>query len=315
MGNESSSYPRTGLKLVTLPNFNRIFALSLSFFLILFECVCTFTAEGSSEHLQYGHLLEATYLIVNRFVTNHKQLSYKHAQERSCLIRVRHFKSHDQPFLITLLFIFSADKYESAYWSADVIFLLDSSGFVLAKNLILEKNFVKLMARLLNLEKNRTRAALFAFGDNPELQISFDGYEDREAFDAAVNTVPHLQGNRHIDKAFQSAADLLRSKSRPTVPSYVVLLTTGTQTLESDTRSLVNASQEIRKYGGRIFVVAVLTDGYKISDFYATVQRPEDAFSLSSFVELLPRAPSIAARMIASWSEWKFYCFCCFQEK
>lgn len=184
-----------------------------------------------------------------------------------------------------------------------MIFLLDSSGFVLAKNLILEKNFVKLMARLLNLENNRTRAALFAFGDNPELQISFDGYEDREAFDAAVNKVPHLQGNRRIDKAFKSAADLLRSKSRPTVPSYVVLLTTGTQTLASDTRSLADASQEIRKYGGRIFVVAVLTGGYKISDFYAAVQRPEDAVSLSSFVELLPRAPSIAARMIASWSE------------
>ena len=192
-------------------------------------------------------------------------------------------------------------EYEPAYWSADIIFLMDSSKFVSVNDYILEKNFVKLMARLLNLASNRSRAALYAFSDDPRLQISFDGYEDREAFDAAVNKAPHFQGNRHIDKAFESAAELLRSKDRPTGPKYVILLTTGTQTLDVDTRSLSVTSQAVRSSGARVFVVAVLTGGFSISDFYSAVQRPEDAFSVSSYVDLLPRAPSIAARIMASW--------------
>lgn len=192
-------------------------------------------------------------------------------------------------------------KYEPAYWRADMIFLMDSSRFVTANNYLLEKNFVKLIARLLNLASNRSRSALFTFGDHPQLEITFDGYREREAFDAAVNKAPHLLGNRRIDKAFESAAELLRTKSRVTVPKYVVLLTAGTQTLQSDTRSLSDASRDVRSHGGRVFVVAILTGGYKISEFYPAVQRPEDAFSVSSFVDLLPRAPFMAARMMASW--------------
>ena len=192
-------------------------------------------------------------------------------------------------------------KYEPAYWRADVIFLMDSSRYVTANNYLLEKNFIKLMARLLNLASNRSRSALFTFSNRPQLEITFDGHQDREAFDAAVNKAPHRLGNRRIDKAFQSAAELLRTKSRATVPKYVVLLTAGTQTLQSDTRSLSDASRDVRSYGGRVFVVAILTGGYNKSEFYPAVQRPEDVFFVSSFVDLLPRAPSMAARMMASW--------------
>lgn len=202
---------------------------------------------------------------------------------------------------MVLLYLVLSVKYEPAYWRADVIFLMDSSRNVAANNYILEKNFVKLMARLLNLASNRSRAALYIFGDRPQLQISFDGYENREAFDAAVNKAPHLQGTRRIDKAFEAAAELLRTKSRATVPKYVVLLTTGTQTLQSDTRSLDVASREIRSQGARVFVVAILTGGYTIREFYPAVQTPGDAFSISSYANLLPRAPSIAARIMASW--------------
>lgn len=178
---------------------------------------------------------------------------------------------------------------------------MDSSKYVTANNYIFEKNFVKLMARLLNLASNRSRAALYTFGDLPQLEISFDGYQDREAFDAAVKKAPHLQGNRRIDKALESAAELLKTKSRATVPKYVVLLTTGTQTVQPDARSLVDASRVIRSYGGRVFVVAILTGGYTINEFYPAVQRLDDAFPVSSFTNLLPRAPSIAARIMASW--------------
>lgn len=162
------------------------------------------------------------------------------------------------------------------------------------------------MARLLNLANNRSRMALFTFSDNPQLEIAFDGYQDREAFDAAVNKAPQLEGNRRIDKAFQSAAELLRTKSRASVPKYVILLTTGKQTRQSDTRSLADTSRNLRSYGTRVFVVAILTGGYTIRDFYTAVQRPEDAFSVASFTDLLPRAPSMAARVMASWRKWRF---------
>lgn len=178
---------------------------------------------------------------------------------------------------------------------------MDSSRYVSANNYIMEKNFVKLLARLLNLSNNRSRAALYTFGDRPQLQITFDGFEDREAFDAAVNNAPHLQGSRRIDRAFQSAEELLRTKSRASVPKYVVLLTTGTQTRAVDTRSLDVSSRLIRSYGGRVFVVAILTGGYTVRDFYPAVQRSEDAFSVASYADLLPRAPSIASRIMGSW--------------
>ena len=182
-----------------------------------------------------------------------------------------------------------------------MIFLMDSSKYVTGDNYILEKNFVKLMARLLNLASNRSRAALLTFSDNAQLVINFDGYEDRAAFDAAVNTAPHQKGDRFIDNAFDSATGLLQTDSRATVPKYVILLTTGKPTLRSDSRSLVNASSSVWSNGGKVFVVAVLTGGYTISEFYPAVQRPADAFSVSSFDALLPEAPTIAARMMASW--------------
>ena len=190
-----------------------------------------------------------------------------------------------------------------------MIFLMDSSKYVTVNNYILEKNFVKLMARLLNLANNRSRAALFTFGDRAQLVINFGGYQDREAFDASVNVAPHQQGNRHIDEAFDSAAKLLQTDSRATVPKYVILLTTGKQTLLSDSRSLANTSRNVQSSGGKVFVVAVLTGGYTISEFYPAVQRPEDAFSVSSFVDLLPRAPIMAAQMMASWRKWKLHDF------
>lgn len=192
-------------------------------------------------------------------------------------------------------------KYEPSYFQSDVIFLMDSSRYVSANNYILEKNFVKLMARLLNLANNRSRAALYTFSDHHQLQITFDGYEDREAFDAAVNNAPHLQGSRRIDRAFDSAAQLLRSKSQASVPKYVILLTTGTQTRAADTRPLDVTSRSIRGYGGRVFVVAILSGGYSIRDFYPAVQRPEDAFAIASFGDLLSRAPSISAQIMGSW--------------
>ena len=178
---------------------------------------------------------------------------------------------------------------------------MDSSIYVSANNYILEKNFIKLMARLLNLASNRSRAALYTFSDHPKLEITFDGYEDREAFDAAVNDAPHLQGSRRIDRAFDAAAQLLRTKSRPSVPKYVILLTTGLQTRASGTRSLDVTSRLIRSYGGRVFVVAILTGGYSIRDFYPAVQRPGDAFPIASYGDLLPRAPYISSRIMGSW--------------
>ena len=178
---------------------------------------------------------------------------------------------------------------------------MDSSRYVGANNYILQKNFVKLMARLLNLANNRSRAALYSFSDRPQLEITFDGYEDRAAFDSAVNNAPHLQGSRRIDRAFESAAQLLRTKSRDFVPKYVVLLTSGMQARTADKRSLDVSSQQVRSYGGRVFVVAILTGGYSIRDFYPAVQRPDDAFPIASYADLLPRAPAIASRVMGSW--------------
>ena len=198
------------------------------------------------------------------------------------------------PFLLLV-------KYEPADFRSDIIFLMDSSRFVTKENYIQEKNYVKLMARLLNLANNRSRAALYAFSDRPSLQITFDGYEDREAFDTAVNSAPHLQGDRRIDRAFEAAAELLRTRSRSSVPKYVILLTTGRQSQVADMRSLRETSQQIRTYGGRVFVVAILTGGYTVRDFWQAVQRPEDAMSVPSFINLLPRASFMASRIMATW--------------
>ena len=91
-------------------------------------------------------------------------------------------------------------------------------------------------------------------------------------------------------------------------PSTSFSLTTGTQTVQPDARSLVDASRVIRSYGGRVFVVAILTGGYTINEFYPAVQRLDDAFPVSSFTNLLPRAPSIAARIMASWRKLILIC-------
>ena len=99
---------------------------------------------------------------------------------------------------------------------ADVIFLLDSSSRVTPEDYLREKEFVKLIARYLNITPGKSRGSVIIFSSEVTPILPFGGYTTMSEFSAAIDRAPQLSGSRRIDRAFGVAATLF-TNARPNV--------------------------------------------------------------------------------------------------
>ena len=99
---------------------------------------------------------------------------------------------------------------------ADVIFILDSSSSVTPDEFEKAKEFVKLIARHLNIAPGKSRGSVIIFSSTATPVLPFDGYTTMPEYNAAVDRVSQLSGTRRIDLAFRAAASLFQG-ARPTV--------------------------------------------------------------------------------------------------
>lgn len=158
-----------------------------------------------------------------------------------------------QVFSIFILFLASLSPDNIA----DIVFLVDASDGVNSLNFNKEKAFVKVLAKRFNVSPGKSRAAVIAFGSSSTLAIDFDSYNDFPAFETLLDRVSSVGGARRIDKAFETAAQVLRD-SRPSVPKMVVLLTTGRQPLNAP--SLAESAVPLHSIGAMFYVVSIAND-------------------------------------------------------
>lgn len=73
-------------------------------------------------------------------------------------------------------------------YSADVLFLIDSSGRVTTQDFETQVDFVKSVVTYLNVSAEATRAAIVTYNDSPSLKISLNGYQSTTQFRLVVHT-------------------------------------------------------------------------------------------------------------------------------
>lgn len=139
---------------------------------------------------------------------------------------------------------------------ADIVFLLDTSSFVTRENFVKEKDFVKCMAKVLNVAPEFSRAAVILFGTIPETKVKFDGYRTLNDFNGLVDKAQPFGGSRRIDRSLEEASKVLVDRRRG-VPYVVVLVTSGRQSQSGNSISFQDAVNPLDKIGAHTFVVAI----------------------------------------------------------
>jgi hypothetical protein len=188
---------------------------------------------------------------------------------------------------------------------ADVLFVVDSSVTVNRDDYRKEKEFVKTIARSLNIASGKTRAGYISYGRTAVVLVTLGRYADLGDFDDKVDKAAYIGGNRRIDKALTSAATELQREGRRGVPKLVVLLTAGRQTPALDAVSLGQASKPLRDMGAKTYVITLGSEP-STQEVRPVVDRPEDIFVVRSYDNLRPRAHPMATEMTSALS--KLYC-------
>lgn len=94
---------------------------------------------------------------------------------------------------------------------------MDSSTLVQSREYLNEKQFVKSLAKFLNVRPGHSRAALVTYGSRAFRVVNFDGTKTIKEFEYAVDGAGKAGGPRRIDTALSTAATMLY-ESRPNVP-------------------------------------------------------------------------------------------------
>lgn len=141
-------------------------------------------------------------------------------------------------------------------FDADIVFLMDASSFVTQANLIDEKDFVKSLAKFLNVSPGTSRAALVVYGTSSITEMLFNDSSSLRDFSEGVDLVRAVGGLRRMDVALKEATNLLADKRRG-VPHVVVLVTMGEQSPSVDGVPLDDALEPLENLGVHTFVVAI----------------------------------------------------------
>ena len=160
---------------------------------------------------------------------------------------------------------------------------MDSSSGVGVENYRRQKNFIKVIAKALNLGEQATRACLVVYSDTARLVTRFDSHKTLRQFESAVDRAPYLRRTRRVDKALEYAASLLR-RARRGVPKVTVLITSGRR---ASANPLDVASKPLKTIGAKSFIVAI-GNALDTRELRLVVDKDSDIFRVPYFI-FLPR--------------------------
>ena len=177
-------------------------------------------------------------------------------------------------------------------FQVDIVFVLDAS--VNPVQYIQEKEYVKLLFKVLNYPNGQSRAGIVVYGDVPLVVLRFDGYKDESGFRTAVSQAPYLGGARRVDHALYTAGTLFDA-ARSYVPWIMILVTAGKQA--PGTKEWSAAMEPLHTRGVWPYVVSI--GGHvTLAELGPTLVDRSDAFAALSFRELPPLVGPMARHIV-----------------
>lgn len=165
-----------------------------------------------------------------------------------------------------------------------------------------EKEFVKRLARYLNVSPGNSRAALITYGNRAAQVVGFDLNRPFSNFEAAVDRAPYVGGDRRIDRSLDKTSQIM-ADARPTVTKIVVLLTSGKQTSALGSKTPGGAAIPLLKDGVYSYVVAI-SQKPDISELRPVVQEPSHIFRMALFDDLRTRWTTVGEIIVDTSSKY-----------
>lgn len=179
-------------------------------------------------------------------------------------------------------------------FEADILFIIDSSKDITARDFNLQKEFIKYMANLLNTETGRSRAAVVNYGNKPMIVSTFDRFQSYEVFKKQIDDARPVGGGRRADNAFQIVSDVMKG-ARNNVPKVILFVGGGKQDIGS--RPLNDLAEKARNTGANIFVAAV-GPNVDYSVVRSVVQNQQDMVIVPLFEKLRHSANSLVQHIV-----------------
>lgn len=150
-----------------------------------------------------------------------------------------------------------------------------------------EKEFVKRLANHFNINTSGPRGSAVVYAENTYTVARFGDLNFEQRIDNAARL---KERPRRMDRALETAAQILRSSGRDG-HKIVILLTTGKQSTGGKT--LRDAVKPLQKIGAQTFVVAI---GNKpnLRELYSVVGKPEDIYPVPRAENLLQQSRLIS---------------------
>ena len=198
-------------------------------------------------------------------------------------------------------------------WYREIVFAADSSSDVSKEEFQKQIQFVKYLAKSLNVTPGNSRAALIAYGDDCKTLIPLDS-GGATHFSVEVGKLEHkpeFHGKgRRIDSALSTAADILKSATRSNSwrrykeekDQLVILTTAGMQSLndpgQENLDALSSVAESLQKENVKIIIVS-LGSGVNFEELVQVIERPQYLFPLLSFSDLTEtKAQEIAKEIV-----------------
>lgn len=170
------------------------------------------------------------------------------------------------------------------------MFVVDSSNEVSSQDYTNEKQFVKSVARALNLAPEKSRVAVIVYSDYANTPVKFTDYQTTDRFNGAVDNLIHLRRTRRMDRALFETVEVLK-QARPLVPKIVFFLTSGRQ--DAGAPSLDVAARAVTETGAMTYLVAI-GQRPNLRELRVIVEKPDNIISVTAFGDLEQQSRDIS---------------------
>lgn len=181
----------------------------------------------------------------------------------------------------------------------DVSFIVDSSESVGLQNYQKLLEFVRNIAKTLQMSPDESHASLVVFSNNARVQIKLDDHDDIRDFNKAVQDVPYMGKKTRIDKALRVASVGVfnsRAGMRPGLRRVAVLLTEGHQTKTFDSIPLKYAVEPLRRKRVDVFAVGIGSN-VRYDELRSVTNSDQNVLLVKSFQGLAGIAEELSKKM------------------
>jgi len=188
----------------------------------------------------------------------------------------------------------------------DVSFIVDSSESVGLQNYQKLLEFVRKIAKTLQMSPSGSHASVVIFSDTARVQIKLDDHEDIREFNKALQDVPYLGKKTRIDKALSVATVGVfnkRAGMRAGVRRVVVLLTDGHQSRTFDSIPLRYAVEPLRRKRVNVFAVGIGSD-VRYDELRSVTNSDQNVLLVKTFQGLGGIAEELSEKMCQGMLLW-----------